>query len=39
MKVITTIIGILMGLLAAAFVTDRSVRFAQKNVKRYVKIR
>lgn len=38
MKLIISIFGALLGLLAAAFVADKSVRFAQKNVKRYITI-
>ena len=38
MKLIFSIFGALLGLFAAVFVADRSVRFAQKNVKKYITI-
>jgi hypothetical protein len=39
MRVIMTIFAAILGLFAAFFVADKSVRFAQKNVKRYITIR
>ena len=38
MKIVITIIAAILGFFAAVFVADKSVRFAQKNVKRYITI-
>ena len=39
MKLVMTVFAAILGLFAAFFVADKSVRFAQKNVKRYITIR
>jgi hypothetical protein len=38
MKKLFSLLGILMGLFAAMFLADRSLRFAKDNVRRYIDI-
>lgn len=38
MKIVAYIVGALLGLAAAIFLAERSVRFTQKNVRRYVTV-